>query len=186
MQLSNGQYLMFIRNAYMKKYKGITEDDKPIGGGSYVEETGIAHEAFNFKPYNNKCYGFFQMNDNLNFSRLGGSKDDKYVNDILIIIVAPHPKKGNVIVGWYNHARIYQKNQTYPDNLKRFPNINNYNFVTDKKDCFLVPEGKRIKLFPNDFTNKMRRTFNWYAEDKEDKEIVDRSLNFMERMLIKN
>ena len=185
MQLSNGQYLMFIRTAYMKKYKGINEDDKPIGGGKHVEETGKAHEEYNFLPFNSKLYGFFMMNGELNIDRLGAS-NNKFANNVLVIIIAPHPKKGNVIVGWYDHAKVYKKHQSYPESINRKIEGFDYNFVADKKDCFLVPEGKRIKLFPNDFTNKMRRTFNWYAEDKEDKEIVDRSLNFMERMLIKN
>src|SRR6056297_2450325 len=61
MKLKSGQYLLFARTAYMRKYKGLTEDDKPYGGHGYVEETGKAHEKHNFLPYKNKFSGYSQV-----------------------------------------------------------------------------------------------------------------------------
>lgn len=183
MKLKSGQYLLFVRTAYMRKYKGLTEDDKPYGGGGYVEKTGKAHEEHNFLPYKNKLYGFFMMRGKLHINRLG-SNNGEYANNVLVVVTAPHPQKGMVIVGWYNHAKVYKQHQPYPNGIDRKIEGYDYNFVSDVKDCFLVPEKERIKVFPKDFTNKMRRTFNWYAEDSEDERIVNRSLNFIQNTLV--
>lgn len=183
MQLDSGQSLIYVRTAYMKRYKGITEDDKPVGGGEHVEKTGNAHEAYNFELHNGKCYGFFMMNGTLNLDRLEANHYD-YADDVLIVIIAPHPNKGNVIVGWYDHAKVYKEHRKYPEKIERFKNFNVYNMEAEAKDCFLVPEKDRIKLFPDGFTNKMRRTFNWYAEAEDDKQIVERTLDFMNKILV--
>lgn len=185
MQMDNGQHLMYVRTAYMKEYKGITENDIPYGGGGYVEDTGEAHEEHNFLPFKNILYGFFMMRGELNLKRLG-VKDVKaeFANDVLVVIVAPHPNKGNVIVGWYDHAKVYKNHQPYPKDIDREIEGYDYNFKAESKDCFLVPEKERIALFPNNFTNKIRRTFNWYAEDKEDKVIVNRTNKFINNMLV--
>ena len=42
--------IIFARVADMKYYRGITDKDKPYNGGSYVANTGYAHECFNFDP----------------------------------------------------------------------------------------------------------------------------------------
>lgn len=43
--------VLFCNIAWMKYYRGITEDDKPENGGSWVNETQTAHECFNFTLY---------------------------------------------------------------------------------------------------------------------------------------
>jgi len=183
MKLENGQNLLFVRTSYMKYYKGITEEDKPYAGGEYVEDTGNAHEVYNFLPYENRLYGFFMMNGNLNVHRLGAD-NDKYADDILVVNAAAHPKRGTVVVGWYDHARVFKKHQEYPEGIDRFSPPYNYNFTAESKDCFLVPEDKRIELFPGNSTVKMRRTFNWYADKKEDKAVVDRVLKHINNLMI--
>lgn len=183
MKLENRQHLLFVRTSYMKYYKGITEEDMPYAGGGYVEDTGNAHEIYNFLPYKNKLYGFFMMGGNLNVNRLGADKN-KYADDNLVVIAATHPKRGTVVVGWYDHARVFKKHQEYPEGVGRFSASYNYNFTAESKDCFLVPEASRIKLFPEDFTVKMRRTFNWYADKEEDKDVVDRVLKHINDMMI--
>ena len=42
--------IIFVRIASMLYYQGITDKDSPVNGGSYVKETGQAHECFNFAP----------------------------------------------------------------------------------------------------------------------------------------
>ena len=44
--------ILFCNIAWMKHYEGITEEDKPRDGGSYVTENGNAYESNNFKNYN--------------------------------------------------------------------------------------------------------------------------------------
>ena len=45
--------ILFCNIAWMKEYRG-NEDGKdiPLNGGSYVDETGDAHEKYNFTPVN--------------------------------------------------------------------------------------------------------------------------------------
>lgn len=45
--------ILFCNIAWMKEYRG-NEDgkDTPLNGGSYVDETGDAHEKYNFTPVN--------------------------------------------------------------------------------------------------------------------------------------
>ena len=58
--------ILFCNIAWMKEYRG-NEDgkDTPLNGGSYVDETGDAHEKYNFTPVNLEgreglyCLGFF-------------------------------------------------------------------------------------------------------------------------------
>lgn len=59
--------VLFCNIAWMKEYRG-NEDgkDTPLNGGSYVDETGDAHEKYNFTPVNMEgreglyCLGFFE------------------------------------------------------------------------------------------------------------------------------
>ena len=44
--------IVFCNIAWMKHYHGITENDKPKNGGSFVTETGDAWESLNFFPRN--------------------------------------------------------------------------------------------------------------------------------------
>ena len=62
--------ILFCNIAWMKEYRGITEEDTAVNGGSYVNETNDANEAYNFDrvifdddkdkiPY---CLGFLKQN----------------------------------------------------------------------------------------------------------------------------
>lgn len=61
--------ILFCNIAWMKEYRG-NEDgkDTPLNGGSYVDETGDAHEKYNFTPVNMEgreglyCLGFLRQN----------------------------------------------------------------------------------------------------------------------------
>ncbi len=59
--------ITFVRIADMKYYCGVTQRDTPFNGGSYVKETGNAHECYNFGPIiqdgqsYEKCIGFFML-----------------------------------------------------------------------------------------------------------------------------
>ena len=48
--------ILFCNIAWMKYYNGITDDDKPENGGSWVKENGNATECLNFAPCNDGTY----------------------------------------------------------------------------------------------------------------------------------
>ena len=186
MKLATGQYLMFVRTTYMREYKGITPSDRPYIDSNLFDRSQLANEAYNFAAYQNKCYGFFGIQGNLNLRRLGGKSSDDYVDDILVIIIASSPEKESVIIGWYDHARVFKEPQELPEELQQNDDRKLFNMQAAAKDCFLVPERDRIKLFPNNFTTKMRSNFNWYAEEDEDQQIINRAVNFIKKQTIKN
>lgn len=99
--------ILFCNIAWMTDYQGITSVDKPKNGGSWVKENGLANEATNFKNYSGKYYGAVQVAGNINFK--SGTKNSAYVDDVLVVWCATSEQVGNVIVGWYKHARVYRE-----------------------------------------------------------------------------
>ena len=59
--------ILFCNIAYMNNYIGITDDDVPHGGGSFVTKNKDAHEQWIFLNDNGYCYGFV-MNGGERFS----------------------------------------------------------------------------------------------------------------------
>ena len=44
--------VVFCNIAWMKNYRGITDEDQPYNGGSFVKENNDAMEQINFLPKN--------------------------------------------------------------------------------------------------------------------------------------
>lgn len=115
--------LVICRVTYMKYYDGITADDMPINGGSFVSENNDAFEKNNFHCYDDgNCYGFIETK-----YRSGHKGENEYANAITIENINPMCKgrpsvdgvrvvliafspvlKKNVIVGWYENATVYR------------------------------------------------------------------------------
>lgn len=101
----------------MKFYQGPRPgDEKPIGGGSYnTEEIGL--EAYNFLNISGTLYGYFQPHMKppyeINLGRIEqGFVDDK-IDNVLVIWFATNPiKRGQVVIGWYNHATVFRAMQS--------------------------------------------------------------------------
>ena len=62
--------VVFCNIAWMKNYRGITDEDQPYNGGSFVKENNDAMEQKNFLPINGKCYGFVMHRGQLHIERL--------------------------------------------------------------------------------------------------------------------
>ena len=112
--------ILFCNIAWMKEYRG-NEDgkDTPLNGGSYVDETGDAHEKYNFTPVNMEgreglyCLGFFETKSHngkdvnqMRIENIAGCellKKEESVDDVLVVYCAKHPAhKFTTVVGWYN------------------------------------------------------------------------------------
>ena len=138
--------ILFARIGYMKFYQGPQKgDEKPIGGGKYNEDK-IGHEAYNFKAVNGKLYGYFQPHMKspykINLRRINPEITGEYVDDVLVIFFSKNPLgKGQVIVGWYKSARVYEFIQN-PKKQKARSNFG-YNLVANEKDAVLLPVLKR-------------------------------------------
>ena len=60
----------------MKEYKGVSPEDRPMHGGSFIEYEGWGAEIFNFLPLNGMMYGFVEAGYkpklcSININRLG-------------------------------------------------------------------------------------------------------------------
>ena len=55
-----GSPMIFLRVAWMSRYRGIAGGDTPVGGGAYVAEHGFGHEIFNFQPFKSAVFGYAQ------------------------------------------------------------------------------------------------------------------------------
>lgn len=121
--------ILFCNIAWMKEYRG-NEDGKdiPLNGGSYVDETGDAHEKYNFTPVNMEgreglyCLGFFETKSHngkdvnqMRIENIAGCellKKEESVDDVLVVYCAKHPAhKFTTVVGWYKHATVYRHYQ---------------------------------------------------------------------------
>lgn len=138
--------VLFARIGFMKFYQGPQKgDEKPIGGGKYNKDR-IGHEAFNFKEVNGKVYGYFQPHMKppykINLKRINPENHEDHANDVLVIFFSKNPiGKGQVIVGWYRGATVYEYIQETKTQKSR-KNFG-YNIVADKENAVLLPILKR-------------------------------------------
>lgn len=153
--------IIFARVASMKYYKGITKEDKPYGGGSYVSDTGMAHECYNFKPEldekdgNEYCLGFAMLNGvlgmdaELHLEKMNGCEkmqNEESIEGVTVVFCASSPNSKTMrVVGFYKNATVYRKAQ-----VLNFQTVENdgiyeqyFNFIAKKEDCVLLPYTER-------------------------------------------
>ncbi len=114
--------ILFCNIAYMKHYKGITEDDIPMNGGSYIETESDAGEKYNFLPGSDGYLrGFAEpgftkggfkggKQKQIRIERIDDSAKGKdYLNNVTVIMCAYSPElQKTVIVGYYERATVYR------------------------------------------------------------------------------
>lgn len=161
----------------MNDYQGITNEDSPKHGGSYIAQYKSGAEVYNFKPFNGIMYGFVEAGWEpkprcINITNLGASKQAQSVEDVLVVWVARHScKRQTLVVGWYRNARVYRASQEAPpDSPRKLPNGTDaeYFATADKNDCVLVPPSLRICEIPRTEKGKggLGQKNIWYAKDE--------------------
>lgn len=122
--------ILFCLTGWMNNYKGVTEDDPIIGGGSWIKDNGYGGEVYNFSTYYRSvdlCHfeiddeyideygeidihcGYVMTHGQIHIEKLGATQNDDYVNGILVVWLATHPIEGGIrIVGWYKDATVYR------------------------------------------------------------------------------
>ena len=50
--------LVLVNIGWMIDYAGISADDPTLGGHGYLKANKSGHEAWNFRPYRKKVYGY--------------------------------------------------------------------------------------------------------------------------------
>lgn len=176
--------LIFLNIAWMKNYKGITQDDKPVGGGSFVASHKFGHEIFNFKPYNGYCYGYAQPRGDtidikrieMNIKRIGADKEDESIDNVFAIWVSR-----SRIIGWYKNATVFRKHQLAPPGSGRFYKDAEIGYFVKAKesDCRLLLVDERTFLIPRRKKGWMGQANIWYADQPQNSRFRQDVLDFI-------
>lgn len=192
--ISKTPNMVFFNIAYMKEYKGITEDDVPYNGGSYVGETGNAGEKFNFLPYDEEyVYGFMEPGFTKGGWKEGSQKElhienidascrhDDHIDNVIVVMCANSPiVNKTVIVGWYDSATVYRTVKMFDFGGQRRwmickCRIEDAHLVKEKDRNFEIPRAAR------DGTGFGQANF-WYANREKDYDFRLQVLDYISGM----
>lgn len=177
--------IVFVRIADMYYYNGITDKDRPVNGGAYVNETGDAHECYNFSPVEfidegEFCLGFSMLqskkgvNARFHIEKIVGCevlKKDDFVHNVIVVFCSKAINSRTMrVVGFYKNATVFRhyQEQEFPDGY-----VQAYNFIAEKKDCVLLPYQERHsgKKWYIPMSKEKHTTFGfgqsnvWYAQE---------------------
>jgi len=181
--------ILFCNIAWMREYTGNEDgNDRPLNGGSYVDESGDAHEKYNFFPvkFVNEedayCLGFFETksydgknSNQMHIEKIAGCelcKNEDYVEDVLVVYCAKHPAhKFTTVVGWYKHATVYRY---YQEQKFGEGDVQCYNAIAKASDCVLLPVSARSRILhwqvprkSNGWAFGFGRANVWYASEDD-------------------
>jgi hypothetical protein len=143
--------ILFLHVAWMRAYKGVT-NDTPEGTFRFMREGGgTPHEVLNFRPTNGRCYGYAAVpHGSINIARLGASSDDDFVDNVLVVWTATQRGGGRTIVGWYNRARVFAEPQERPETreTRAVDSPLHYNVVAPAATCHLLSLDERVFSIP--------------------------------------
>lgn len=148
--------IVFITLDWMKYYRGITDEDIPLGtGGSYPKE--LKHEIYNFLDEDGTCWGYTPPYGKINIKNICGGEIKKnpdgneYLENVLIVFNASkNDGKKRRIIGFYIGATIFK----YP-----YPNTNpnriivandsfaNYNIRVKSENAYLLDNENERNIF---------------------------------------
>jgi len=147
---SSDQLVLFARVGRMRYYAGSVPDDKrPVGGGGY-NRANIGHELYNFRPSGGRLYGYFQPHmatNSVALERIGASaRKQESLDDVLVVFFTRRETGGQVVVGWYRHARV---NRHMVAQSPGKPRGYGHYISARASDCVLLPIEKRSCEIPN-------------------------------------
>ena len=149
--------LLVLNVGWMKKYKGL-EDDELTDGGAYVGEHGWGGEILNFLPFQGALYGYVQppgkkqvpFNSRIiRIERLGASAISSFVDGVLVAWAARKPAGGTYLIGWYQNATVFREWQKPPEgSMRMFQGEPLGYYVRAKEDdCVLLnPEQRTLRV----------------------------------------
>ncbi len=157
--------VLFARIGWMEYYAGPQEGDQaPIGGGAYNEDN-LGHEAFNFDHKHATMRAYFEPPSSLNLRKIdpNAQPNDAYIDNSIIFFFAKRPEGGQVVVGWYNQARLFKDEQE-----NDYAGRQNYGFYceAEKHNVFLLPASKRNLLVPGGTKGAPGRSNIFYLYDE--------------------
>lgn len=155
---------IFFNVAWMNEYRGITDIDAPLVGGSWAEK----HEVCNFLDINGRCYGFVQPpnGENINIGRIGASEDTKFIDGVTVVWSARARNGKTVVVGLYRNARLHSSRQKLPNSPLHQQGgfkLEDYFAECRVEDAFLISHKRRDHFIPRG-TDAMGQCLVWYGD----------------------
>ena len=136
--------LVLFNVGWMRRYRGQMESDQIFNGGRYVRENKIGGEVRNFEAVDGWCYGYVRVpgGGKVNLERLGPASNSEYADDVTVVFTATPPKGGRVVVGWYQHARVWRqprRHREYDIDIVAEAKKKNCRLLNDDDRVFSVP-----------------------------------------------
>jgi hypothetical protein len=159
----------------MDRYTGVA-GDKPLGGGSFIDEEGYGYEMFNFRPFRGRVYGFVEVLGRITLERLGSRADAEYLSGVTVIFVAPlRGRSPHVIVGWYRNATIYRSYQNASEALNRVVRGKQigFNLAAAHKDSVLLSVDDRVFQVPRG-KGGIGQARLWYADQPRQRRFLQK------------
>lgn len=163
----------------MESYRGNRNSDQITGGGSYVAEEGMGHEVCNFYDYKGKVYGYVQPARGQRYAGAGSiklenivdshaSKDDEYIEGVLVIWTATRPEGGTVVVGWYKNATVFREYQYFKSapKLHSLNGLEGYRIYARSEDVKLLPIDERTIQIPRQTKGGIGQSNVWYGNSE--------------------
>ncbi|CAM2076742.1 MAG: Nucleotide modification associated domain-containing protein [uncultured Clostridium sp.] len=199
--------ILFCNIAWMDKYRGINDNDTPVNGGSYVEDTNNAHEAYNFEPmyftdteeHTQYCLGFFETKstngnnrNQLHIEKIDNNSDKNIesIDNVLVIWCAKSPTNDfTSIVGWYKNATVYREYQSVEFESGY---VQDYNILAKAEECVLLPSNIRSRKTmwwvprvakKNGPSYGFGQANVWFANEKDNRnkdEYIDKIINLID------
>ena len=162
--------VIYFRIGWMGSYRGCLKE-KPLKGGAY-NKNNIGHEAYNYLGLNGKYYGYVEpgINKSIHIERLGASKNENSIDDILVVWIASHPNLGGqYVIGWYKDAVIYRTMQQVPEDVMSIRELKTHNsYYVYSEKVTLIEEKHRTF-----YIKGMGHSNIWYGNEEINKSIVD-------------
>lgn len=140
--------LVLFNVGWMNHYRGVTDQDKIVNGGTYTEENETGGEVWNFLPIRRSCYAYVRSNKGgmLDLERIGSMDGSSSVNGVTIVFTATRPGGGRVVVGWYKNAVVWREERQAQTRGPR----RGWGYLAEAKhrDCVLLSPDDRVFSVP--------------------------------------
>ncbi len=184
--------ILFCKISSMKHYKGVTENDKPTNGGSFVKDNGFGFEEYNFMPRETEngeyCFGYVEAkgtikgkSNQLRIEKINGCENYKNldsVDNVLVVWCATTYRNETSVVGWYKNATVYRNYQPLSIENKDALEDRNFNVKAKAEDCVLIPESHRIEFKWSAPVAKKKKygfgqAMTWYASEGKAQDFIN-------------
>ncbi|BED99153.1 hypothetical protein VAWG001_07680 [Aeromonas dhakensis] len=178
---------IFCNTGWMEFYRGNRKVDQISGGGSYVTEEGMGHEVCNFHSYRGNVYGYVQPSSGQRSVSAGsiklenivgsdGSKNDEFIEGVLVIWTATRPEGGTVVVGWYSNATVYREYQYFTSvpALHSKNGLEGYRIFARSDDAKLLPIDERVIKIPRKTAGSIGQSNVWYGDSEIGRNIANK------------